>query len=139
MAWRRRREIPARVLPWLLGVTRRALADQRRSIRRRLGLVDRVVLHRVEPPAGDPADEVTERAVVLAALGELPPRDRELLELIAWDGLCSADAAVVVGCSEGAFAVRLSRARRRLADALARHDDTSTPRRPSSYLSQETT
>src|SRR5438067_13908167 len=73
MAWRRRREIPARVLPWLLGVTRRALADQRRSIRRRLGLVDRVVLHRVEPPAGDPADEVTARAVVLAALGELPP------------------------------------------------------------------
>jgi RNA polymerase sigma-70 factor (ECF subfamily) len=45
-----------------------------------------------------------------------------MLELIAWDGLAPADAAVVLGCSPGTFAVRLSRARRRFDAVLARHD-----------------
>ena len=44
---------------------------------------------------------------------------REALLLIAWEGLSVSEAAVVVGCSRGAFAVRLHRARRRLSVALA--------------------
>ena len=55
--------------------------------------------------------------------------DRELLTLLAWDGLSQEEAAVALGCSRGALKVRLHRARRRftqLADvardvALDRH------------------
>lgn len=122
VAWRRSAEVPERALPWLLAVTRRTLADQRRSLRRRARVTERLVHHRLETGATDPADVVTERAAVVGALLELRPADREMLELIAWDGLAPADAAVVLGCSPGALAVRLSRARRRFDAVLARHD-----------------
>ena len=49
-------------------------------------------------------------------LGE---RDREALLLVAWEGFSVAEAAVVLGCSRGAFAVRLHRARRKLGQRLA--------------------
>jgi RNA polymerase sigma-70 factor (ECF subfamily) len=39
--------------------------------------------------------------------------------LVAWEGLGSAEAARAAGCSRPAFAVRLHRARKRLAAALA--------------------
>jgi RNA polymerase sigma-70 factor (ECF subfamily) len=44
--------------------------------------------------------------------------EREVLRLIAWDGLSTGDAARVYGCSAGAFRVRLHRARRKLAKQL---------------------
>lgn len=131
VAWRRRSDVPAAGLPWLLGVARRTLADHRRSARRRQNLRDRLVIHRPDPCAGDdPAHEVMERATVVAALRALSPRDREVLQLVAWDGLSPADAAVVLGCSRPAVAVRLSRARRRFANALARHDGPAVTASP---------
>ena len=63
------------------------------------------------PATGDP--------VLAAALASLGERDREALLLIAWEELSVSEAAVAVGCSRGAFAVRLHRARRRLSLALA--------------------
>lgn len=122
VAWRRRLDVPERSLPWLLAVTRRTLADQRRSLGRQGRVADRVVHHRLDISPTDPADVVAERAVVIAALLELRPTDREVLELIAWDGLLPADAAIVVGCSPATFAVRLLRARRRFQAVLARQD-----------------
>ena len=134
VAWRRRTDVPEPALPWLIGVTRRTLSTQRRAIRRRDNLTERVVLHRLETAAADPSVTVTERAIVLAAFSELNPTDREALELVAWDGMSATDAAVVVGCSRATFAVRLSRARRRFEAALARHDpptpSTSIQRMP---------
>jgi RNA polymerase sigma-70 factor (ECF subfamily) len=38
--------------------------------------------------------------------------------LTSWDGLDNGRAAAVLGCSPGTFAVRLHRARKRLAAAL---------------------
>ena len=43
-----------------------------------------------------------------------------MLLLVAWEGLTAAQGGKVLGCSEGAFAMRLHRARRRLAVALER-------------------
>lgn len=40
------------------------------------------------------------------------------MRLVAWDGLEVREAARVLGCSQGAFRVRLHRARRRLAKRL---------------------
>ena len=48
--------------------------------------------------------------------------------LTAWEGLTADRAATAGGCSKGAFAVRLHRARRRLECELARLED----RRPTS-------
>lgn len=114
VAWRRLDEVPAEARPWLLGVARRVLANQRRSERRRRALATRLAS---EPPAAS-AQRETAPECVLSALASLPERDRETLLLVAWDGLDHAQAAAAAGCSRPAFAVRLHRARRRLLKAL---------------------
>jgi RNA polymerase sigma-70 factor, ECF subfamily len=52
---------------------------------------------------------------MLSALNE---RDVEAIVLATWCDLTPRQAAMVVGCSATAFAVRLHRARRRLARTL---------------------
>jgi RNA polymerase sigma-70 factor (ECF subfamily) len=54
-----------------------------------------------------------------AALATLSERDREALTLVAWDGLEHRVAASVMGCSTGAFTVRVHRARQKLERSLA--------------------
>lgn len=110
--WRRLPEVPAPdPLPWCYGVARRCLANARRGDERRLRLVHRLAAERPAPePVDDPA--------LAAALDALRPADRELLRLWAWEGLEPRDLAVVVGCSAGAAASRLSRARAALAAQL---------------------
>jgi RNA polymerase sigma-70 factor (ECF subfamily) len=127
VAWRRLDEIPDRTLPWLLGVARRVLADQRRAVRRRRSLSERLRGSILTPGlAGDwepPAGLTPELASALAALTE---HEREALLLVAWDELSPADAARVAGCSPAAFRVRLHRARQRVADRLALEAASST-------------
>jgi RNA polymerase sigma-70 factor, ECF subfamily len=53
--------------------------------------------------------------------------DRELLLLIAWEGLEPSQTARVLGCSRNAPAVRLHRARKRLAAALSDADTDDPP------------
>jgi RNA polymerase sigma-70 factor, ECF subfamily len=126
VAWRLLDEIPDRTLPWLLGVARRVLADQRRAVRRRRSLSERLhvgaltdgVARDWEPPVG----LTPELASALAALTE---HEREALLLVAWDGLSAADAARVAGCSVAPFRVRLHRARKRVADRLGEEETRS--------------
>lgn len=66
----------------------------------------------------DVAAVVTEREAALQALAGLPEADRELLTLIAWQGLSARQAAQVLGCTTATLTVRLYRARRRLESAL---------------------
>lgn len=68
-------------------------------------------------------DAVAEREQCLAALARLSVADRELLLLTAWDGLSPEQAAAVLGISRRTLAVRLHRARHRLAD----HIDPTEP------------
>lgn len=115
VAWRRLDEVPAFGLPWLLGVARGVSANARRARRRRDALTERIGAQPVEDPAwpvGGPDDEVT------AALHRLSDADRELLTLLAWDGLSHEEAAEALGCSRGALKVRLHRTRRRFAALL---------------------
>jgi len=117
VAWRRLRDVPDPPLPWLLGVARNVLRDSHRAERRREEFT-RELRHWTAVSAGDIADDVTERHAVLRALAALPEADREVLILVAWQGLTPRDAARVVGCSSAALRVRLHRARRRLRRAV---------------------
>lgn len=64
--------------------------------------------------------------VLVAALTCLSESDRELLLLIAWDGLSPAEAATVLGIKPATARVRLLRARRRLTQALSRERSDPT-------------
>lgn len=109
--WRRIDDVPAESLPWAYGVARRVLANTRRSADRRLSLVSRLKQERPPEPAV-PDDRVG------AALARLRQPDREVLRLWAWEGLEPRDLAVVLECSAGAAASRLSRARAALRAEL---------------------
>lgn len=121
-AWRKRAQVPADALPWLLGVARRVLANQRRSRQRHLGLIARLTQHgaSAEAPAGA-ADE----GPAIRALGRLRPDDQELLRLVAWEELDHRSIGLVLGISENAVAIRLYRARQRFRDELLKDSDTS--------------
>jgi RNA polymerase sigma-70 factor, ECF subfamily len=124
VAWRRLEEVPsAHERIWLLGVARRALANQRRGSSRQGALRERLAVHAQAPtPAPAPVRPfpTVGETQVGRALARLSESDRELLLLLAWEGLSNDEAARVLEIRPRALRVRLHRARRRLADALAR-------------------
>ncbi|MGD9696775.1 MAG: RNA polymerase sigma factor [Thermoleophilia bacterium] len=136
IAWRRFDEVPADALPWLLGVCRRVLANQRRGEGRRRALWQRLA-GLAQEPVPDPAERAGEAEAVRQAFRELSRRDRQTLALVAWDGLEPREAARVVGCSASAFTTRLHRARERLARRIEGHGPASTAAAPSDTPRQE--
>jgi RNA polymerase sigma-70 factor (ECF subfamily) len=126
IAWRRQRDIPRRAeLGWLIGVTRRVLANTRRG-RRRAGALHALLDFQPRTPGPDPADRVEDGAL-RAALLELSPLDREAVVLTAWFDLSGADAARALGITPAAFRMRAARARRRLRAALNPTDTKESP------------
>jgi RNA polymerase sigma-70 factor (ECF subfamily) len=117
IAWRRQRDIPRGVeLGWLIGVTRRVLANTRRG-RRRAGALHALLDLEPRAPGPDPADRIGD-GELRSALLALSPLDREAVVLTAWFELSSADAARALDISPAAFRMRAARARRRLRAAL---------------------
>ena len=94
------------------------LANRHRGEARNHALQERV---RSEQTRAAPARSPDEPAAtdVWDALAALSERDREALLLVAWEELTPARAARVLGVSANTFAVRVYRARRRFARALA--------------------
>jgi RNA polymerase sigma-70 factor (ECF subfamily) len=117
VCWRRFDRVPDDALPWLYAVARRCLANRLRAGRREQARPAPAVATAADATA-EAYEERARTREVLAALAELPPKEREALQLCAWEGLSPAVAARVAGCSASAFRVRLHRARRRLAAAL---------------------
>ena len=116
VAWRRLDDIPAEPLPWLLGVARRVVGNLVRGDVRREALKTRLYVTATEwttavDDHGDPALDT--------ALGELREPDREVLMLVYWDGLTTAEAAAAMKTTAPALRVRLYRARRRLERRLS--------------------
>jgi len=90
-AWRRRDDLPAAPLPWLLVTARHHIANQRRSGRRADELwLDAVRSQWRLPEALDPAEAVAEREAQLRPLEACTRPEREALLLVAWDGLSPA-------------------------------------------------
>jgi RNA polymerase sigma-70 factor (ECF subfamily) len=117
-AWRRFDSVAEDPLPWLLGVSRRILANQHRAERRRTALATRLRSLRSGSAWGweAPVEMSEELAMAMASLSE---REREALLLVAWEGLEPNRAARAAGCTPATFRVRLHRARRRVAAQLA--------------------
>jgi len=119
VAWRRRDCIPDGALPWLYAIAANVIAEQYRSARRRNDLGLRLAHEaRAEETGSDPVESLALREAFAAAFAQLEEHEREVLRLVAWDGLDVREAARVLGCSQGAFRVRLHRARRKLARRL---------------------
>jgi RNA polymerase sigma factor (sigma-70 family) len=118
VAWRRLHDVPEAARPWLFGVARRVIANHRRAGDRRQALVAR--LGRQAP--GRPAPKVggEEAADTGAALARLSEPLRQAITLVVLDGLSRDEAARVLQCTTATLAVRLHRARRRLARELDR-------------------
>jgi RNA polymerase sigma-70 factor (ECF subfamily) len=119
--WRRLDEVPTdNPLPWCYGVAKRTMANHRRGRRRHLQLVTRLEAEPAPPPVevgvdgGDPD--------LIEALDRLPAADQEILRLWAWEGLEPRELAPVLGFTVNAATIRLSRARKKLAAALAPRD-----------------
>lgn len=122
-------------LPWLLAAARRVASNRRRSENRRTRLLERLRREGSEPPqvfdAGD--------GLVAEAFASLSNADREVLALIAWDGLEPREAAAVLGVSPGAVSVRIHRAKARLRRELAAATGRQDRRGPSEHDLSEVT
>jgi len=122
VAFRRLEVIPEPPLPWLLATARKIIANQRRADSRRNALNSEL-----QPlQAGIWHEDHGDDHALLAGLARLADRDREAILLVAWEQLDAASAAAVLGCSRAAFAVRLHRARRRLAATMAQQQQLET-------------
>ena|SRR2546421_4437898 len=133
VAWRRLERVPggdeARL--WLYGTARRVFANHQRAARRRERLGGRIADEAARSPEAVPERD---QGTVAAAFARLRPEDRELLALVAWEGLEARDVARVIGCSRNAARIRLHRARRRFADELDREGDSMKWRRSSGHV-----
>ncbi len=129
IAWRRfDPDAPFR-LPWLLQTARNLIGDSyRRRGRERAGFSHLVA------DAGNAAAESQarfERIEVELALLRLRAADREVLELVYWDGLSATEVAEVLGCRTPAAWKKLSRARDALRSLLEQQPDmAASPTRP---------
>lgn len=116
-AWRRFDDLSGDARPWLFAVARKTMANRTRGLLRRQAL-DVQLMALPDAPLPDHGTQAAARIDLAAAWRSLRPADREVLALIAFDGLTAEQAATVLGCRRSTFAMRLGRARQRLQAAL---------------------
>lgn len=124
VAWRKLEVVPDHALPWLLCTARNVIANERRSSARRTALHERLAAITADT-AFDDVGAIPTRHDIGAALGQLDQADQEPLILSAWYGLTAREAAQVLRCAPGTYAVRLHRARRRLHRKLTHYENST--------------
>jgi RNA polymerase sigma-70 factor, ECF subfamily len=132
-AWRHwdRRPAAGELLPWLYAIAGNAVRDQRRSAGRQSRLIARLSAAGTAGHTADPADGIVLGQSVASAFARLPAADREVLRLVAWEGMTDARAiGLVLGLSPVAVRTRVHRARRRLRSLLNEPDGRPADGRP---------
>jgi len=105
---------------WLYGVARRTLANHRRKEARRSAVLEMLAREYQEAVWFDSSPIVGAESTLAEAWTALRPKDRDLLGLVAWEALTTAQIAAVIGCSKTAAKVRIHRARKRFGKELER-------------------
>jgi RNA polymerase sigma-70 factor (ECF subfamily) len=120
IAWRRIDDIPSgeREVPWLFAVARRVIANRLRGNSSQSAIVQRLA-HQLALSAPGQDEPNSDRLSAITALSRLSEEDREILMLVAWDGLSSQELGWMFSCSPTAARIRLHRARGRLNDEWA--------------------
>ncbi|GGD76881.1 RNA polymerase sigma factor [Microbacterium murale] len=100
---------PVEARMWAFGIARNVLANHRRGIARR-----RKLSERLKGEALVSGDERPVRDDVWEALRALSETDREIIQLVHWDGFSLVDAAKILGKKPATVRSRYSRARAKL-------------------------
>jgi len=124
IAWNKRSSIRAgEELQWLYKTARYLIANDRRKQSGRLAIFERLR----EPVAAPSAESVAIADLAMAdAWQKLPEKEREALALWAIEGLEPRDIAKVLGQSENAINIRLSRAKKNLLMAFEKTGEETT-------------
>ncbi len=121
VAWRRRTDMPVESeLPWLYGIARRVLANQRRTTKRQMAAFSPLSVipgNAAEEPEPQVIRNQDAREVV-EALTRLNSTDRELIRLAGWEELGRDELAFAMRCTPNAVTKRLNRALDHLAHEL---------------------
>lgn len=115
--WKKKEEVPdGAELPWLYKTAGLTLSNWYRK-KKSLPLGDnQETLDSTD--FDDPAHKVLDSVSMRQALSELSARDREILLIVAWEGLSGQDLADYLGVRRSAADAALSRARKRLEEAM---------------------
>ncbi|MFB8190815.1 RNA polymerase sigma factor [Microbacterium sp. NPDC055988] len=103
---------------WTFGIARNVLANHRRALSRRRKLSDRL-----KGEALIIGDSRPVRDDVWEALEALPVGDREVIQLVHWDGFSLAEAAKILGKKPATVRSRYARARAKLRADLTLQSD----------------
>jgi RNA polymerase sigma-70 factor (ECF subfamily) len=117
VAWQKRHTVTeGEELPWLYRIAGYVVANHRRKAKRAFDLLSFFTV----PDTAPAADAmVTHDPQLKAAWTELKPAWREALALVVIDDMSVTDAATVLGISPNTLSIRLYRAKKHLAGALA--------------------
>jgi RNA polymerase sigma-70 factor, ECF subfamily len=123
------REVPfypwLRAIAWdkLIEIKRRHVAAERRTVRREVGRLDlsgdseMILINRLAATANTASDHLIRHEIgarVRHAIGQLPPRDHEVIVLRHLEELSFSETAAVLGITESAVYSRYRRAIERL-------------------------
>ena len=122
----------SRVLPWAYAIARNVFLDSARSQRRSRAVFG----EREREDAAEPIARAEAESAVLAreaasavdrALATMTPARREAFVLLRYEGLSVAEAAEILGTSEGAVKLRAFQAYELIREALSKLDCSPTP------------
>jgi len=107
---------------WLIRIVWNVVLDRKRRMKSRPETDDVTEMARVLPSEGLTAEELAaaaeHHARVLGCVEQLPAKEREVLQLAAFEELSSVEIAAVLGITESSVRSRLYRARNLMAELL---------------------
>jgi len=113
----------ASVKTWLFGVIRNTAVDHRRRRFLETLLLRSWLARREAPPSRPLTDELLaqeqQRARIVGALKRLARRQREVLELVFFQGMTIEESAEVMGVTVGSARVHYDRGKRRILEELS--------------------
>jgi RNA polymerase sigma-70 factor (ECF subfamily) len=125
VAWEKRTRLPAdpEARPWLFGVARNAIREERRRGGRRAATSTALVA----AAERSYVETTPEQSALRAAMAKLSALDREILLMLSADGLASHEVATILKLSPTAVRSRAVRARTKLRKQLASGDSDDDP------------